>query len=107
MFKYLSMIDRLKINIFGTSPKFLRALEDSNSDLSSLSLAYLESILSTGVPLLPEQYDFVYQSIKSDVLLASIAGGTDLMECFYGGNPVLPVYRGELQCAQLGMDSVC
>ena len=104
---YLGMIDRLKINIFGTSPKFLRALEDSSSDLSTLSLGSLETILSTGSPLLPEQYDFVYQKLKSDLLLASIAGGTDLLGCFYGGNPVLPVCRGEIQCAPLGIDSAC
>ena len=107
MLNYLSMIDRLKINIFGTSPKFLRALEDSDSDLSEMSLGSLETILSTGSPLLPEQYDFVYQKLKSDVLLASIAGGTDLLAAFYGGNPVLPVYRGEIQCTPLGMDSAC
>jgi len=107
MLGYLGLIDRLKINIFGTSPKFLRALEDSECDLPELSLDSLETILSTGSPLLPEQYDFVYQNLKSDVLLASIAGGTDLLGCFYGGNPILPVHRGELQCAPLGMDSAC
>ena len=104
---YLGMIEKHQINIFGTSPKFLRALEDSNTALSSLNLDSLETILSTGSPLLPEQYDFVYQNLKSDVLLSSIAGGTDILGCFYGGNPVLPVYRGECQCAPLGMDSAC
>ena len=107
MIDYLSMIDRLKINVFGTSPKFLRSLQDSKPDLSSLKLDSLETIHSTGAPLMPEQYDYVYQHIKQDVLLANIAGGTDLMGGFYLGNPVQPVYRGELQCAPLGIDSTC
>jgi acetoacetyl-CoA synthetase len=61
-------------------------------------------ILSTGSPLLPEQYDYVYQSIKSDVQLSSISGGTDILGCFMLGSPTLPVYRGEIQCIGLGLD---
>ena len=60
-------------------------------------------ILSTGSPLAPASFDFVYRSIKADVQLASIAGGTDLISCFALGNPLLPVHRGELQCRGLGM----
>jgi acetoacetyl-CoA synthetase len=64
----------------------------------------LHSILSTGSPLAPSSFDFVYRDIKQDLLLASIAGGTDLISCFVLGNPMLPVYRGEIQCIGLGMD---
>lgn len=102
---YFKIIDREKINIFGTSPKFLKALEDSNPNFDS-HFDSLETILSTGSPLLPEQYDYVYRKIKKDVLLASISGGTDIIGCFMLGNPIMPVYRGEIQCLGLGMD-VC
>jgi acetoacetyl-CoA synthetase len=60
-------------------------------------------MLSTGSPLAPASFDFVYREVKSDILLASISGGTDIMGCFALGNPLLPVYRGELQCRALGM----
>jgi len=63
----------------------------------------VRTILSTGSPLAPESFDFVYDAIKSDVLLGSIAGGTDLLGCFAAANPILPVRRGELQCRGLGM----
>ena len=107
LLEFFKINERLGINIFGTSPKFLRTLEDQAIDFSELNLEKLETILSTGSPLLPEQYDYVYKNIKSDVMLASIAGGTDILGCFFGGNPVLPVYRGELQSAGLGMDMAC
>jgi acetoacetyl-CoA synthetase len=100
---YFKIIDRESINIFGTSPKFLKALEDTNASLNS-DFKSLETILSTGSPLLPEQYDFVYKKIKSDVLLGSISGGTDIIGCFMLANPNLPVYRGEIQCIGLGLD---
>jgi acetoacetyl-CoA synthetase len=100
---FFKMIAREKINIFGTSPKFLKALEDTNANVR-MEGEVLETILSTGSPLLPEQYDFVYSKIKQDVLLASISGGTDIIGCFMLGNPTLPVYRGEIQCLGLGMD---
>jgi acetoacetyl-CoA synthetase len=60
-------------------------------------------LLSTGSPLAPEQYDFVADAVGADVQLASISGGTDIVSCFALGNPLLPVYRGELQCLGLGM----
>ena len=104
---YLSIVDRLKVNLFGTSPKFLRAMENAEVDVSELSLESLQCVLSTGSPLLPEQYDYVYTAIKSDVHLASISGGTDILGCFFCGNPLLPVVRGELQGKALGMDAVC
>jgi acetoacetyl-CoA synthetase len=104
--EFLKIIDREKINIFGTSPKFLRALEDSGDDISS-SFESLETLMSTGAPLLPEQYDFIYSKIKKDINVSSISGGTDIIGCFMLGNPILPVYRGELQCLGLGMAVAC
>ena len=97
--------ERTKVTHFGTSPKFLSACNNAGlvprdvSDLSSL-----KSVLSTGSPLVSEQYDWVYDNIKSNVLLSSISGGTDILGCFLAGSPILPVHRGEIQCAQLGMD---
>ena len=102
---FFEMINREKINIFGTSPKFLKALEDTNTQFSSYPT--LEAILSTGSPLLPEQFDFVYNKIKKDVLLGSISGGTDIVSCFMLACPVLPVYRGEIQTRGLGMAVDC
>jgi acetoacetyl-CoA synthetase len=104
--EFFEIIDREKINIFGTSPKFLRALEDSGYK-NSTGLKSLESILSTGAPLLPEQFDYIYNSLKEDVCVSSISGGTDIIGCFMLGNPTLPVHRGEIQCLGLGMDVSC
>jgi len=93
-----------RITIFGTSAKYLAALEKSGAKpKESHDLKALRAILSTGSPLLPESFDYVYRDIKSDLLLASISGGTDIVSCFALGNPLLPVYKGELQCRGLGM----
>ena len=102
--KLWRMIDDLGITHFGTSPKFLSAC-DSNEILPKefCNLDSLESILSTGSPLVEEQFDWVYSNVKSDIQLSSISGGTDIIGCFLAGSPILPVYRGELQCPQLGM----
>ena len=102
---FFRMINREGIHVFGTSPKFLKALEDTNAqfDLNSDFLS-LETILSTGSPLLPEQYDYVYTKIKKDVILASISGGTDIVGCFMLGNPIVPVFRGEIQSLGLALD---
>ena len=102
---FFEIINRHKINIFGTSPKFLQMLKelDYNNDLN---LPTLETILSTGAPLSNELFEFVYHKIKSDVMLSSIAGGTDILSCFVLGNPMLPVYSGEISCIGLGMDVV-
>jgi acetoacetyl-CoA synthetase len=92
------------VTIFGASPKYLAALEKSGyRPRDRHSLAMLRTILSTGSPLAPEQFDFVADAIGPDVQLASISGGTDIVSCFALGNPLLPVYRGELQCRGLGM----
>ena len=95
---------RVGVNVFGTSAKYLSALEKAGyKPIETEDLSQLRAILSTGSPLLPESYDYVYQDIKDDVLLASISGGTDIVSCFALGCPILPVYRGELQCRGLGM----
>lgn len=98
------MVDRLNISIFGTSAKYLAALEATGTKpKASHQLTALRAILSTGSPLLEESFDYVYRDIKSNVLLGSITGGTDIISCFSGSNPMLPVYRGELQGRNLGM----
>ena len=102
--KLWKMIDELKITHFGTSPKFLSACE-TNKILPNefCKIESLESILSTGSPLVEEQFDWIYSNVKSDIHLSSISGGTDIIGCFFAGSPILPVFRGELQCPQLGM----
>jgi len=97
--------ERTKITHFGTSPKFLSACSKGGLVPKEISdLSNLKSVLSTGAPLVPEQYDWVYDNINSNIQLSSISGGTDIIGCFLAGSPILPVYRGEIQCAQLGMD---
>ena len=99
------MIDELGITIFGTSAKFIDACK--NNDLSPKTFSHLSTlrtILSTGSPLVDESFDYVYEHVKPSVQLGSISGGTDLISCFALSSPVLPVYRGELQCRGLGMD---
>jgi acetoacetyl-CoA synthetase len=92
------------VTIFGTSPRYLASLEKAGyQPRLRHGLAGLRTLLSTGSPLGPEQYDFVASAIGPDVQLASISGGTDIVSCFALGNPLLPVYRGELQCRGLGM----
>ena len=99
------LIDQESISIFGTSAKFLDACHKSGlRPRASHSLGSLKAILSTGSPLLPESFDHVYRDWKPDLHLASISGGTDICACFLGGVPTLPVRRGELQGAMLGMD---
>jgi acetoacetyl-CoA synthetase len=98
------LAERESVSVFGTSARYLGALEKSGyTPRGNVELPALRSILSTGSPLSPASFDFVYDNIKDDVQLASIAGGTDLISCFGLGNPLLPVYRGELQCRGLGM----
>ncbi|HEU0225586.1 MAG TPA: acetoacetate--CoA ligase [Steroidobacteraceae bacterium] len=92
------------VTIFGTSPKYLAALEKAGyRPKDHHALVVLRTVLSTGSPLAPEQYDFVAGAVGADVQLASISGGTDIVSCFALGNPLLPVWRGELQCRGLGM----
>ena len=100
-----NLIDELDITIFGTSAKFIDACNANNiipSDFAKLDS--LVQILSTGSPLSPESFDYIYNKVKNDVLLGSISGGTDIISCFVLNNPILPIFRGELQCRGLGMD---
>ena len=99
---YQSLIDRENISVFGTSPKFLRSLQQEGATPSN-HFKSLRMLLSTGAVLNPEQFDYVYNHIKSDIHLASISGGTDILGCFVLGNPILPVRRGEIQSLGLGM----
>lgn len=98
------LAEKEAITIFGTNAKYIAALEkDGIEPLRSHQLEKLHTILSTGSPLAPESFDFVYRSIKKDVCLSSICGGTDILGCFMLGSPHLPVYRGEIQTRSLGM----
>jgi acetoacetyl-CoA synthetase len=97
-------VDTERMTHFGTSAKFIDAVAKTGlSPAATHSLASLRVMFSTGSPLVAESFDFVYAQIKSDIQLASISGGTDIVSCFVGGNPIGPVYRGEIQCAGLGM----
>ena len=101
------IIERKQITHFGTSPKFLSAIEKAGYRPSQdYALESLQSLLSTGAPLSQRLFHWSYQNIKSEMQLASISGGTDIISCFMLGNPNLPVYAGEIQCKGLGMD-VC
>ncbi|HJV25723.1 MAG TPA: acetoacetate--CoA ligase [Aromatoleum sp.] len=93
-----------RITHFGTSAKYIETLGKSAlRPAESYDLSALRAVLSTGSPLAPQGFDFVYESIKRDVQLASISGGTDIVSCFVLGNPAMPVWRGEIQCRGLGM----
>lgn len=100
----LDAIDQEAISVFGTSAKFIAALEKEGiKPRDSHDLASLKTILSTGSPLSHESFEYVYRDFKADVCLSSIAGGTDIVSCFVGGSPILPVHTGEIQCRGLGM----
>ena len=98
------MAERERVTVFGTSPKYLAALDKAGyRPAEHHDLAALRALLSTGSPLGAEQFDFVYRAIKADLQLASISGGTDIISCFCLGSPWLPVHRGEIQARGLGM----
>jgi acetoacetyl-CoA synthetase len=95
---------RHAVTVFGTSAKYLMSVEKAGVRArDSHPLPALRAILSTGSPLPPESFDYVYRDLKPDLQLCSISGGTDIISCFALGNPLLPVWRGELQCRGLGM----
>ncbi|MDH1681942.1 acetoacetate--CoA ligase [Ectopseudomonas chengduensis] len=103
--RLIDLIDAEDISIFGTSAKFIAALEKAGViPRESHKLSSLKAILSTGSPLAHESFEYVYRDVKRDLCLSSISGGTDIVSCFALGNPTLPVWRGELQCKGLGMD---
>ena len=104
----LKMADELNVSVFGTSAKYIASLEEAGVKPKEISdFPILKAITSTGSPLSNESFEYVYRDWKADVQLSSIAGGTDIVSCFILGNPLLPVYRGEIQCAGLGMDVDC
>ncbi len=99
------LADAERMTHFGTSAKFIDALGKSGlKPKQTHKLEHVRAVISTGSPLLPEGFDYVYNDIKSDVCLSSISGGTDIISCFVLGNPAGPVWRGEIQAKGLGMD---
>jgi len=102
--RLFDLVDKHRISHFGTSAKWISAVEKAGiKPRNSHRLEQLETIFSTGSPLMPESFDFVYRDVKANVCLSSISGGTDICSCFALGNSNLPVYRGQLQCLGLGM----
>jgi len=100
----MDMADEEGISIFGTSAKYIEALQKAGvKPAESHQLSALKAVLSTGSPLSDESFRYVYRHIKQDICLSSISGGTDILSCFVLGNPCLPVYEGEIQCLGLGM----
>ena len=98
------LINDEKVTVFGTSAKFISSIEKEGlNPKQQFPMHALRAILSTGSPLMPHNYEYVYQNIKHDIQLSSMSGGTDILSCFALGNPILPVYSGELQCIGLGM----
>ena len=96
--------DEEGMTIFGTSAKYIDAVKKSGLEPKATHrLSSLRAMLSTGSPLSAESFDFVYEGIKHDIQLASISGGTDICGCFVGGNPLSPVWRGEIQGAMMGV----
>ena len=101
------MAEEEKITIFGTSAGYIAALRNAGVRPEKMfDLSALRTLLSTGSPLSAEDFDFIYQEVKGDLQLSSISGGSDLNGCFALGNPMGPVYAGELQCRGLGMKVV-
>ena len=100
-----SFVDSEKINFMGVSAKYIDALSKENINvIGKYKLKNLETIGSTGSPLIHESFDYIYNNVKKDVLVASLSGGTDIVGCFIGGNPLSVLRRGEIQGPILGMD---
>ena len=98
------LVDEFGVTVLGASAKWIAACEKAGlTPRTSHDLDTLRTLLSTGSPLLPASFDYVYRDVKADIQLSSISGGTDIVSCFAPGNPLLPVYRGELQGPGLGM----
>ena len=101
LWRYAEDID---LTVFGTSAKYIDAMKKARlRPLGKFDLSALRTSASTGSVLAPESFDYVYENIKQDVCLASVSGGTDIASCFVISCPLLPVYRGEIQCRGLGM----
>ncbi len=98
------LAEQERLTVFGVSAKFLAMSEKEGlAPMRTHDLSAVRAILSTGSPLAPGGFDYVYRDVKADLQLASISGGTDIISCFALGNPAAPVWRGELQCRGLGM----
>ena len=98
-------VDKEKINFMGVSAKYIDALSKENINvIDKYKLKSLETIGSTGSPLIHESFDYIYSNVKKDISVASLSGGTDIVGCFVGGNPMSVVRRGEIQGPILGMD---
>ena len=99
------LAEQENVEVFGVSAKFFAAAEKFGlTPNTTHNLNALRSILSTGSPLAPESFDYLYRDVAPNVRVSSISGGTDIVSCFALGNPNLPVFKGELQCVGLGMD---
>ncbi len=99
------LVQDARADIFGTSPGYLSALEKAGmKPASRLNLGHLKTIITTGSPLSVENYEFVYRDIKTDIFLSNISGGTEAISCFGIGNPISPIYAGEMQGLGLAMD---
>ncbi|MGQ0793369.1 MAG: acetoacetate--CoA ligase [Deltaproteobacteria bacterium] len=97
--------DEEEITVFGVSARYIAAIQNEGlKPMEMCNLATVKTILSTGSPLLPQNFRYVYENVKGDVLLSSISGGTDLNGCFAAGGPTLPVFEGEIQRPALGMN---
>jgi acetoacetyl-CoA synthetase len=104
--RLFDIVDSEKITLLGVSAKYIDSVRKAGIEpRTSHNLQSLHTICSTGSPLSPEGFDWVYASVKQDVHLSSISGGTDLCACFVGGDPTRPIYRGEIQGPMLGMAS--
>lgn len=102
--RFYDLIDEWQITILGIGAKYIETCAKKNLVPSEThSLDSLHTLLSTGSPLLPESFDYIHQKIKKSMRISSISGGSDIISCFALGNPILPVYRGQLQCLGLGM----
>jgi acetoacetyl-CoA synthetase len=102
--RLFDLADATGVTLFGTSAKFIDAVHKAGlTPVETHDLRTIRTITSTGSPLSPESFDFVYTAMARDAHLASISGGTDIVSCFVGGVPTLPVWRGEIQAAGLGM----
>jgi len=98
------LADETGMTMFGTSAKYIDALRKSGFEpIRSHRLERVRALTSTGSPLVAESFDFIYASIKQDLHVASVSGGTDIVGCFVGGNPIAPVWRGEIQARGLGL----
>lgn len=96
--------EKAGVTHFGTSPKYLSTLEDGGYAPGRYhDLSRLRWLLSAGAPVSPDQFDWMYRDIKKDMIFASISGGTEIIGCFFLGNPTLPVRRGQLTCKGLGL----